>query len=95
VGKFLLVRAAVDADLIWLAIVGIINVIISLYYYLVIVKVMYMDRGIQEDVPIPVTTPYRWALGISAAGVILFGTFMIGPLLDWATDAAHSLYVLL
>ncbi|HEX3053037.1 MAG TPA: NADH-quinone oxidoreductase subunit N [Aggregatilineaceae bacterium] len=95
VGKFLLFRAAVNADLIWLALVGIINVIISLYYYLTIVKVMYVDRGPNDDVPILVTGPYRWALGIAAAGVVLFGTVMVSPLLDWATEAAKELYVML
>ena len=95
VGKFLLFRAAVNANLVWLALVGIINVIIGLYYYLVVVKVMYMERGEDEDRPIPVTTPYSWALGIAVAGVLLFGTILVTPLLDWATDAAHALYVLL
>jgi NADH-quinone oxidoreductase subunit N len=92
VGKFLLFRAAVDAGLVWLALVGIVTVIISLYYYLVIVKVMYMEDS-PTDEPIPVSTPYVWVLGITSAGVILFGTILVSPLLDWATDAAHALYV--
>ena len=95
VGKFLLFRAAVDAGLVWLALVAVINVIIGLYYYLMIVKVMYMDRSDEEDVPVPVSTPYSWALGISVAGVLLFGTILVTPLLNWATDAAHALYVML
>ena len=95
VGKFLLFRAAVNAHLVWLALVGIVNVIIGLYYYLVVVKVMYMERGPDEDKPIPVGPAYSWALGIAVAGVLLFGTILVTPLLDWATDAAHALYVLL
>jgi len=95
VGKFLLFRAAVDSNLVWLALVGIVNVIIGLYYYLVIVKVMYMERSPDEDRPVPVSAPYKWALGIAAAGVLLFGTIMVSPLVDWATEAAQALYVLL
>jgi len=95
VGKFLLFRAAVDADLVWLAIVAVLNTIIALYYYLVVVKVMYMERGADEDRPLPVSAPYKWALGISALGVLLLGTVLISPLVDWATEAAHALYVLL
>ena len=94
VGKFLLFRAAVDAGLVWLALVGIVNVIIGLYYYLIIVKVMYMEDAPTEE-PIPVSAPYSWALGISVAGVLLFGTVLVTPLLNWATDAAHALYVML
>lgn len=95
VGKFLLFRAAVDADLVWLALIGVVNVIIGLYYYLIIVKVMYMERSPDDDVPIPVGAPYAWALGVSAAGVLLFGTIGITPLVNWATDAARALYLLL
>jgi NADH-quinone oxidoreductase subunit N len=97
VGKFLLFRAAVDAGMAWLALLGVINVIIGLYYYLVIVKVMYVDPVPEDDSgdPIPVTTPYTWALGISTAGVLLFGTILVAPLLNWATDAAEALYVML
>jgi NADH-quinone oxidoreductase subunit N len=94
VGKFLLFRAAIDAGLIWVALVGMINVIIGLYYYLIIVKVMYMDMPSDEQ-PIPVSLPHVWALTISSAGVVLFGTVLVSPLLDWATDAAHALYVML
>jgi NADH-quinone oxidoreductase subunit N len=94
VGKFLLFRAAVDAGLVWLAVVGVVTVIISLYYYLVIVKVMYMEES-PTDEPVPVSAPYVWTLGITAAGVLLFGTILVGPLLDWATQAAQSLYIVL
>jgi len=94
VGKFFLFRAAIDAGLVWVALIGIINVIISLYYYLVIVKVMYMERGRDEDLPIHVSFPYRWALGITAVGVILLGTVLVTPLLDWANAAGRALFVL-
>lgn len=95
VGKFLLFRAAVDSGLTWLALIGVVNVIIGLYYYLVVVKVMYMERSADEDKPIPVNPAYSWALGISAAGVLLLGTILVTPVLDWATDAAQALYVML
>ena len=94
VGKFLLFRAAVDSGLVWLALIGVGNVIISLYYYLVVVKVMYMEPSASDE-PIPVSAPFGWALGLSAAGVVLFGTVLVTPLLNWATQAAHALYVLL
>ncbi len=94
VGKFLIFRAAVDAGLVWLALVGVANVIVGLYYYLIIVRVMYMEES-PSDEPVPVELPFKWALSISAAGVLLFGTILVTPLLNWATDAAHALYVLL
>lgn len=95
VGKFLLFRAAVDSNLVWLALIGVVNVIVGLYYYLAVVKVMYMERSPDEDRPVAVDTPYVWALGIASAGVLLLGTIMVTPFVDWATEAAQALYVLL
>jgi NADH-quinone oxidoreductase subunit N len=94
VGKFLLFRAAVDAHLTWLALVGVVNVIIGLYYYLIIIRTMYMEEA-PTDEPIPVSAPYTWALSISVAGVLLFGTILVTPLLNWATSAAQALYMML
>ncbi len=94
VGKFLLFRAAVNSNLVWLALVGIVNVIIGLYYYLIIVKVMYMHPSPEEEA-IPVSVPYTWALAITSAGVLLFGTILVTPLLNWATDAAQALFIAL
>jgi NADH-quinone oxidoreductase subunit N len=94
VGKFLLFRAAVDAGMVWLAVIGVLNAIVALYYYLVIVKVMYMEPPPTEEA-IPVSPPFYWTLAITTAGVILFGTVLVSPLLDWATDAAQGLYLVL
>jgi NADH-quinone oxidoreductase subunit N len=43
-GKFVVFRAAVEADLVWLAAVGIAASVIGAYYYIKIVKVMYFDE---------------------------------------------------
>jgi len=94
VGKFLIFRATVDASLEWLAIIGVLNVIVALYYYLVVVKVMYMEMPSSEE-PVTVSVPYRWVLALTSAGVLLFGTVLVTPLLNWAMDAAHALYVVL
>jgi len=48
IGKFYLFRAVVHADLIWLAIVGVITTLISAYYYLRIIVIMYMRPGDPE-----------------------------------------------
>jgi NADH-quinone oxidoreductase subunit N len=92
IGKFFLFRAAVDANLTWLAIVGVINSIIALYYYLVVIKVMFVDRSEDENKPIPISPPYVWALAISCAVVILMGTIFATPIYDWASKAARGLF---
>jgi NADH-quinone oxidoreductase subunit N len=48
VGKFYIFRAAIDAGLVWLALVGVITSLISAYYYLRVIVVMYMQEGAPE-----------------------------------------------
>ncbi|MDX2163282.1 MAG: NADH-quinone oxidoreductase subunit N [bacterium] len=90
-GKFFLFNAAVQADLVWLAIVGVLNSIIALYYYLVIIKVMYVDKGKDEDKPIPMSPTYVWATAGTTLIVVLLGTFGVQPIFDWALQAGRAL----
>ncbi|MBI4732074.1 MAG: NADH-quinone oxidoreductase subunit N [Chloroflexi bacterium] len=45
VGKFFLFRAAIEGGFIWLAVIGVLTSLISAYYYLRVVVVMYMREG--------------------------------------------------
>jgi NADH-quinone oxidoreductase subunit N len=50
VAKFFVFAAAVNAGLVWLAIIGVLNAIVGLYYYLVVLKVVYLFRyGLREQ----------------------------------------------
>jgi NADH-quinone oxidoreductase subunit N len=91
-GKFFLFQAAVEADLVWLALVGVINAIIGLFYYLIIVKIMYVDHGQFEERDIPVAQPYAWAIGITTVVVLLLGTVAAQPIFDWASRGASMLF---
>ena len=92
IGKFFLFRAAVQSNLTWLAIVGVLNSIVALYYYLVVIKVMYVDRSADEDKPIPVGRTYTWAMGITAIAVVLIGTVAVQVVFNWAVESARSLF---
>ncbi|MBI5931358.1 MAG: NADH-quinone oxidoreductase subunit N [Chloroflexi bacterium] len=92
IGKFLLFRAAVDAGLTWLAVIGVLNAIIALYYYLVVIKVMYVDRSADDEKPIAVPAPYGFVMAASAVAILLLGTFLISPVVDWATQAGLDLF---
>src|SRR5262249_53660338 len=91
-GKFFLFQAAVQSGLVWLAVAGVLNAIVALYYYLVVVKVMYVDRSEDEDKPIPVSRTYAWVLGITVVAVIVIGTIGAQPIFDWAVRSAGSLF---
>jgi NADH-quinone oxidoreductase subunit N len=90
-GKFFLFTAAMDAGLGWLVAVGVINAIISLYYYLTIAKVMYVDPPVHTDKTIAIPRPYVFSLVLSVLGMILLGTMLAGPWFDWSTAAAGVL----
>jgi NADH-quinone oxidoreductase subunit N len=89
-GKLFLFNAAVEAHMEWLAIIGVLNAIVALYYYLVVIKVMYVDRSEDDDKPILLTRTGGWVLGICAIAVILLGV-MPTAVFDWARDGAQAL----
>ncbi len=91
-GKFFLFQAAVNSDLVWLAMIGVLNSIVALYYYLVVIKVMYVDRSAEDDKPIRVSQTYVWVLGATALVVVLLGTFLATPIFEWATRGASALF---
>jgi NADH-quinone oxidoreductase subunit N len=90
-GKFFIFNAAVEAGLVWLAVIGVLNAIVALYYYLVVIKVMYVDRSADEDQPIAITRPYAWLLGITTVVVIILGTVGAQAVFDWAREGAKAL----
>ena len=91
VGKFYVFAAAVESGWIWLAFVGVLNAIIGLYYYLTVLKVVYLFRSEDDDKPIEVPVPHAVALAICAFAIIFVGV-LSGPWLELAEQAAQSLF---
>jgi len=85
--KLMVLKAAIDAGQLWLAIVAIVFAIIGLYYYLRVVKVMYFDAP-QDDAPLalPGDRTFRWALSLNGLALLVLGIAW-GPLLDWCNSA--------
>ena len=94
VGKVFVFAAGVQAGYTWLVIVGILNSIIGVYYYLNAMKYVYLYRMPNEDEdkhPIALTRPYAIALAVLALGVILVGT-VFAPWFSWSDAAALNLF---
>ncbi|MBI3360189.1 MAG: NADH-quinone oxidoreductase subunit N [Chloroflexi bacterium] len=89
--KFYVFAAAVQSDLIWLAVVGVLNAIVGLYYYLVVLKVVYVYRSENDDKPIAVPRPYSFVLGLMVVGILVLGTAS-APWFTWAMSAAKNLF---
>jgi len=90
-GKLFLFQAAVEANLVGLAMIGVLNAIVALYYYLVVIKVMYVDPSEDADQLIVMPRPYAWVLGITSVVVILLGTVAVTPVYDWARAGAAAI----
>jgi NADH-quinone oxidoreductase subunit N len=88
-GKFWLFGAAIEGGYIWLAVIGVVNSAISLYYYVRVVVFMW----IQEEAPgpaIPVSPAVAAVLAVALAGTLLLGVYP-RPLFDLAESSAATL----
>ena len=70
--KFYIFNAAVQNHLLWLVIVAVINSVISAYYYLRVVKVMWLGEAASEE-KVPSSGALRLGLVLSCIGVLVLG----------------------
>ena len=89
IGKLFVFRAAVDAGFIVLAVVGVASSVVSAFYYLRVVKVMYFDEP-AEALDRGVSPGLTVTLGVSFAFTMLYFIWP-GLLLDYAGQAAAAL----
>ncbi len=59
----------------WLAIWAIINTVVSFYYYVRFIKVMYLGDRVADDQPLELSPALRTALVVSLAGIIFVGVY--------------------
>ena len=71
IAKFYVFKAVVMADLLWIAVIGIIGSVISAYYYLNIVKIMYLDEA-EDEFKIESKKSTKIILFLSASLILLF-----------------------
>ena len=87
-GKFVIFQAAVQADMVALAAIGIAASVIGAFYYIKFIKVMYFDEA--ADVVVAETSTARWViLGLCALIISPLGYFLTINL-DWVTERAAS-----
>jgi NADH-quinone oxidoreductase subunit N len=90
-GKFWLFSAAIESGYVWLAVIGVLNSAVSLYYYVRLVVFMWLRN--EPTGSEPVTTP---AMGVALA-VAVVATLLLGvyprPLFEFAEASARTLGV--
>jgi NADH-quinone oxidoreductase subunit N len=86
-GKFYLFKAAMESpQLYWLVVVGVLNSVVSVYYYLRVVVAMYFRDSIRPLAPTDGVT-MRLGLLLTAIAVVLLGVFP-GTFVEWAGSIA-------
>ncbi len=84
-GKFYVLAAAIDNGLLWLAVVGIVNSVISLYYYVGVIRAMYLMPA-ASDAPLTEPATLQVALGVTGLGTLIIGLYP-QPLIELARSA--------
>ena len=84
IGKFYIFAAVIEAgsEYYWLAFVGVINSVVSLYYYIRVVKHMYLVGDRSESIGMPSSKLVTLLLVVLAIPTFIFGWYF-GPVTDW------------
>jgi NADH-quinone oxidoreductase subunit N len=94
VGKFYVFAAAYDAGMWWLVLAGVIGTAISLYYYLAVIRALYMRMPEVRLAPVGGSPPREALLQTSVVAcmaVTVGAFFAVQPLIDVAQKAADQL----
>jgi NADH-quinone oxidoreductase subunit N len=89
-GKLFVFRAAVNVGLYWLAVIGVVASVVSAFYYLRIIKVMYFDEPV-DSLDRSTGWVMNGIIAISSLAILLFFA-LPGPVIDSAAAAAASLF---
>ncbi len=84
--KLAVLRAALEGDLLWLAIVGIVCAVIGAFYYLRVIKAMYFDESSGEPAQPRQDRVLRVVFGVNALGLLVLGLAW-NPLMAWCQQA--------
>jgi NADH-quinone oxidoreductase subunit N len=94
--KFVLFSSAVDASImpadnwmIWLAVAGVLNSALSLFYYVRVIKYIYVDKGPTERTRLPSTMVA--AVLITVIATIVIGLYPV-PVIDACNAAARAFF---
>ncbi len=92
VGKFYLFYAAMQKGYTWLVVAGALNSTVSLYYYLLVLRQMYLTDRKKEMPKVVMPFGIKLTLLITMAAIFALGLFP-GRVLDITTDIAQKLFL--
>jgi len=84
--KLVVLRAALQGDMLWLAIIGIVFAVVGAFYYLRVIKVMYFDEPVGAPIVARDDRPLRLAFGVNALALLVLGIFW-NPIMVWCQQS--------
>jgi NADH-quinone oxidoreductase subunit N len=88
--KAILSRAAADRSYLWLALIAIVGVVISIYYYFGVIRAVYWSEEDAALTPIKVSPPMKLSVAVCIAAMLYLGVFP-ETVLSAATEAVKAL----
>ena len=89
-GKFFLFSAVIDAGYLWIAVLGFVLSMVSVYYYLNVVKSMYLAEP-ADDRPFEMAGSLRFTVLFAMVATLIMGVYP-SPLSHLAEVAAKTLF---
>jgi NADH-quinone oxidoreductase subunit N len=86
IGKLYLFIALVDAKMILVAVIALLNSVVSLYYYIRVLKNLFLVRPVGEPIAFAISTSNKILLACLVIPVIVFGIYFT-PLIDFAKNS--------
>ncbi|MGO1072938.1 NADH-quinone oxidoreductase subunit NuoN [Lysobacter sp. CA199] len=84
--KLAVLKAALQGDMLWLAIVGIVFAVIGAFYYLRVIKAMYFDEPDGKMPPPSEDRPLRLVFSVNALSLLALGIAW-NPIMEWCQRA--------
>jgi NADH-quinone oxidoreductase subunit N len=88
IGKFYLFAAVIKGKFYWLALVGVLNAVVSLYYYMAPIKTMFLDTPNGDEGTVTFDFWNYGLMGVLACATIILGIYW-APLMSFATRSLH------
>jgi NADH-quinone oxidoreductase subunit N len=86
IGKFYIFSTLVKADMAWLALIAMLNSVISLFFYVKVLKVMFFAKSRKSNSKISYSFSHYFVLAILVFPVLFFGLYF-APLLKLAESS--------
>jgi NADH-quinone oxidoreductase subunit N len=88
VGKFYLFRSVLEAGFVGLAVIGVLTSLVSAYYYLRVVVIIFM----QDGEPVIRRDPWLYLTAGGAALAVVVLSIFASPLFSWASQAVLQVF---